>query len=183
MVPSIGQQIRSLLCVHLPWCMWFKQCFCCGTLGHSWHLVSRETTRKWDENGQTYAIPGRGRVKRPSDASVGKLTEGTATDWVTRGHLINLFSVVSDVVRFLVIFQMLSPQNPCLPDWKPIWFQISRFQILRNPTESKEYGGSMYSRANVSDNASVATRKRAFWKGRSSRNSWAEVFSVERSIA
>ena len=142
--------------------MRFKQCFCCGTLGHSWHLVSRETTRKWDENGQTYAIPGRGRVKRPSDASVGKLTEGTATDWVTRGHLINLFSVVSDVVRFLVIFQMLSPQNPCLPDWKPIWFQISRFQILRNPTESKEYGGSMYSRANVSDNASVATRKRAF---------------------
>ena len=88
--------------------MRFKQCFCCGTLGHSWHLVSRETTRKWDENGQTYAIHGRGRVKRPSDASVGKLTEGTATDWVTRGHLINLFSVVSDVVRFLVIFQMLS---------------------------------------------------------------------------
>ena len=71
--------------------MRFKQCFCCGTLGHSWHLVSRETTRKWDENGQTYAIPGRGRVKRPSDASIGKLTEGTATDWVTRGHLINLF--------------------------------------------------------------------------------------------
>ncbi len=24
---------------------------------------------------------------RPSDAIVGKLTNGTATDWVTRGHL------------------------------------------------------------------------------------------------
>ena len=72
------------------------------------------TARKWDENGQPYAIPGRGRVKRPSDASVGKLTEGTATDWVTRGHLINLFLVVSDVVRFLVIFLVGLSENPFL---------------------------------------------------------------------
>ena len=31
--------------------------------------------------------PGRGCATRPSDALVGKLTKGTATDWVTRGHL------------------------------------------------------------------------------------------------
>ena len=43
--------------------------------------------RKWDENGQYYVVPGRVNVTRPSDALVGKLTEGTATDWVTRGHL------------------------------------------------------------------------------------------------
>ena len=31
--------------------------------------------------------PGRGSATRPSDALIGKLIKGTATDWVTRGPL------------------------------------------------------------------------------------------------
>jgi len=49
--------------------------------------MGQPITRKWDENGQYYVSPGRVNVTRPSDALVGKLTKGTATDWVTRGHL------------------------------------------------------------------------------------------------
>ena len=36
-------------------------------------------------NGVWY--PGRGLAQRPSDALVEKSSKGTATDWVTRGHL------------------------------------------------------------------------------------------------
>ena len=125
------------------------------------------TARKWDENGQPYAIPDRGRVKRPSDASVGKLTEGTATDWVTHGHLTNLFIGGFRRSEIPSGIPLVSPKKSLPPGLEEHWFQISRFQILRNPINFKAYGGSMYSRANVSDNASVATRKRDLLKRKS----------------
>ena len=31
--------------------------------------------------------PAKGYAIRPSDATIGKLIDGTATDWVTRGYL------------------------------------------------------------------------------------------------
>ena len=57
------------------------------TQARDW-VALRESTCKWDENGQRCAtLSGRVRAFRPSDASVVNTSEGTATDWVTRGRL------------------------------------------------------------------------------------------------
>ena len=50
---------------------------------------------KWDENGQYYMHPAKAYVTRPSDALLEKLSKGTATDWVTRGRLRRLVSMVA----------------------------------------------------------------------------------------
>ena len=51
---------------------------------------------KWDENGQYYLWDlAKAQLTRPSDARVGKLTMRTATDWVTRGHLLHVLWMVA----------------------------------------------------------------------------------------
>ena len=49
--------------------------------------ADRLRTHKWDGTVNIVISLARGLATRPSDASNGKLFEGTATDWVTRGHL------------------------------------------------------------------------------------------------
>ena len=66
--------------------------------------------------------PDRGCAIRPSDALVGKLTKGTAIDWVPRGHL------------------KTDPTGDIVCD---------RWRISMSPV-GEGHGGSMYSRANAS---------------------------------
>jgi hypothetical protein len=81
--PSSGHLHRAV-CSHInmQWCMvWYAG----SLLAPSRLQPDYYTQVGW--YGQYCIIPGRGLATRPSDASTGKLVEGTATDWVTRGHL------------------------------------------------------------------------------------------------
>ena len=96
-----------------------------GTPGHSWLLnrcfgdLSHPNfielfTCKWDGYGQPYHLPGRGMVKRPSDALLGKPFNGTATDWVTRGSLNLIIRRVSLIIKHEGSMYSRAIANSCL---------------------------------------------------------------------